>query len=81
MSNIEPTSSVVTIKTTIRRGIGSLWTLIVLPIHAIKVAYLTQGNELFASRLSHWGDTARGINVLRAATSVPALVRGIFERG
>ncbi|MHC8407470.1 TetR/AcrR family transcriptional regulator [Pseudomonas sp. TMB3-21] len=51
-----------------------------LPIHAIKAGYLTQGSELFASRLSHWGDTARGIDVLRAATTVPALVRGIFER-
>jgi hypothetical protein len=39
-----------------------------------------QGTALFASGLSHWGDTAQGIDVLRASTTVPAMVRSIFER-
>lgn len=51
-----------------------------LPINEIKAGYLVQGTELFASRLSHWGDTAQGIDVSRAATTVPAMVRSIFER-
>jgi len=51
-----------------------------LPIHEIKAGYLAQGTELFASRLGCWGDAALGIDVLRAATTVPAMVRSIFER-
>lgn len=51
-----------------------------MPIHQIKAGYLAQGSELFASGLSYWGSNAAGIDVSRAAKTVPAMVRSIFER-